>query len=542
MALEGHAMPAIGSQGKNMEEDMEEDKGKWKDGCIVVCPRREFVKPWIRAYFASGNRIPLVIADGLNEWDAPTREYLEAAAQFTGGMVFDCSEACERSRSLASRACSRNKGWYSKKLILHAVATRLSPSIWAWVDDDIEVTGKLDECMEKAEKVPGFVYTQFYFPDEGDQRHPLRTYRSRIDKGDKIAWGSFMFFHGDANERLVALDRDFKVEDDEVIFADLYKSDPAWHNGFYDFSMCRWQCICKTPDRIPLVWRGKAIHYAAGRENNAVKNMWAAKGSRLPRAPFEEAPAPAACSPGDEVDAVFVIGKGSLNGNEELRYALRDLDAFCKFVRNVYICGECPSWVDRTVVRHIQWPDRFTHAKDANIIDKLLRACEEPDIAKRVLFCSDDQFVTRECSWEDFSPRYLRRYRPDDSWYATRKRVWHTRLRATMERDRERRAKAGLDVNNVFYYQPHMWMQIDRDEFMRYASWSDYPHRKDTIIASGYFNFVDADGQPNFDHSFLKAGESVDGSTTHVGYLDSSYGAAMSYLRVAFPRKCRFER
>ena len=243
----------------------------------------------------------------------------------------------------------------------------------------------------------------------------------------------------------------------------------------------------------------------------------------------------------DIVDAVFVIGTGSQNNNEELKYALRNLERNCPFVRDVYISGECPAWVDKSVVKHLQWPDRFKHAKDANIIDKLRHACEQEGIAKKILFCSDDQFQTRQCTWEDFEPRWLRKYTSSDDWYEGRKRLWHTRLRKTLERDRMRRAKEGLDQTNVYYYQPHIWMPIDRDSFIEYAKWSDYEHRDDTIIASGYFNFVDAGGKPNFDHVFITAGQKWPVKATHIAYTDSSFQAAMKYLRQEYPRPSRFE-
>lgn len=242
------------------------------------------------------------------------------------------------------------------------------------------------------------------------------------------------------------------------------------------------------------------------------------------------------------VDAVFVIGTGSRNKNEELRYALRNLEKNCPFIRNVYISGECPGWINKTNVIHLQWPDRFKHAKDANIIDKLRHACEEPGIAKKILFCSDDQFQTRECTWEDFQPRWLRRYSEKDTWYENRKRIWHSRLKKTLERDRQRRLKAGLDCSTIAYWQPHIWMPIDRDLFIEYAKWSDYPHRDDTIIASGYYNFINADGKSNFDHIFISSNQRWPVKEAHVAYTDGSYNAAMNYLKSAFPELSRFEK
>lgn len=516
---------------------------------VVISPRHAFIRPWIRAYFASGNAIPLIIIPGPpGDWQPGDMEYCKAAAAYSKGLVFDCSAEWEASRKLASRAVLKDRvGWYSKKNILCAVASRLAPKTWAWIDDDAEVTGRLDECFDHADKAPGFIYAQFYRPNDNDLCHPASLYRSKIDTGDKVCWNSMVFFHGKANKYLSNdLTKEFPVEDDEIVFGHLYQTDPAWREGFCDFSGFGWQCNCKRIAQIPSPWHGKLLHYTSHAHGGEVKHMWAGKADRLPKAPFEtiDSHNVGVSEHGDAeaVDAVFVVGTGSEHANEELRYALRSLEQNCKFVRNVYICGECPPWIDTAHVRHLQWPDRFSHAKDANIIDKLRHACETRGVAKKILFCSDDQFQTKPCTWDDFAPRYLKAYLSDDKWYGNQGRIWHNRLRKTLEREKVRRIGAGLDVSTIYYYQPHIWMQIDRDEFIAYAKWCDYTRRDDTIIASGYFNFVNASGQPNFDHVFLSRGSSAEIPVArHVAYHDGSYRIAIEMLRRLFPGKSRFE-
>lgn len=545
-----HYCNSVGHQTLDEIIEVRKDCGgklqSWKERCIVISPRHDFIRPWIRAYFATGNTIPLVIVPGPDgDWKDGDMEYCKAAADFCGGRILDCSSEWKDSARLAERAVKKSRvGWFTKKAILHAVATRLAPKSWAWIDDDAEVTGSLDECFVCAERAPGFIYSQFYRPDSIDNRHPASLYRSNIDTGDKVCWNSLVFFHGDANKRIAdELGKDFPVEDDEIVFGHLYKSNPAWHEGFCDFSIRGWQKNCKLAKDIPSIWSGKLLHYTTTRNDGEVKKIWAAKAERLPKAPFETADASADKSgDADPVDAVFVIGTESFDNNKELRYALRSIAKNCKFVRDVYICGFCPSWVDRSKVKHLQWPDRFRHAKDANIIDKLRHACETPGIAKRILFCSDDQFQTKECTWDDFAPRYLRRYSSGDGWYEGRNRVWHSRLRKTLERDVQRRRSMGLNANDVFYYQPHIWMPIDRDRFIDYARWCGYENRDDTIIASGYYNFVDAKGRPDFDHTFIGGDESGVPNTTHIAYHDGSYEIAMKILESLFPEKCEFEK
>ena len=98
-----------------------------------------------------------------------------------------------------------------------------------------------------------------------------------------------------------------------------------------------------------------------------------------------------------------------------------------------------------------------------------------------------------------------------------------------------------MPAGGVYYWQPHMWMQIDRDAFIDYAKWCGYERRDDTIIASGYYNFVGETGSRDHDHVFLTGRESSAQMKTHVAYNDASYDAAMRILKYMFPQKCAFE-
>ena len=502
-----------------------------KERMVATCPRHELVKPWIRAYFANGNTIPLAIVEPSDgSWTEDDRNYCKKAAEFSGGTVLNAS-----------------KKHASKNLVISYIAKKLAPLSWAWIDDSAEVTGCIDECFDYAEKRPGFICAQFYsngkfYHESIDSRHPSELYL-KPGKGGKICWTSFMIFHGEANERLSKdMSEELPALGDDA-FGYLYQTDESWHEGFCDMSFMNWQENFSKESESPESWSGKILNFVPEDAGKSAFRL-ASLSDTFPPAPFEDSVKISSSSDDDKdgpVDAVFVIGTGSADNNEELRYALRNIERNCPFVRNVYISGFCPEWVDRSKVIHLNWPDRFKHAKDANIIDKLRHACEHRGIAKKILFCSDDQFQTRVCSWNDFRPRYLRRYASNDRWYEDKKRVWHSRLRNTLERDVERRRSIGIDANDVYYYQPHIWMAIDRDRFVEYAKWSNYEKRTDTIIASGYYNFINADGEPDFDHVFLSSSDSKIPNVTHVAYHDGSEKAAMKILKSMFPSKSRFE-
>lgn len=497
-------------------QDMKNERKKSFLGisrCVAVALRHDRAKVWIRSYFANGNTIPLAIYMVPGPWEEGEKRLCSEAARHSGGIV-------------AGEVASKGS---CPELVLAAFVSReLGPDAWMMLDDRSEVVGCLDECLDYAAGAPGFVLSRFVSVDSIDNTHP-----ERIEDG-RFCHPSPVIFHGDANRRISDDMADCGEPDLHSALLKMYETSPAWHDGFCDFTIRRWVLDADSflKDRR---FDGKVVCYS----EEAARD-WAS-GCNAPKAPFEDNPVAEIDSGEGPVDAVFVIGTGSVDNNEELRYALRNLEKHCKFIRDVYISGYCPPWVDKSIVKHLNWPDRFGHAKDANIIDKLRHACEHRGIAKKILFCSDDQFQTRECSWADFKPRFLRQYFVGDRWYDDKHRIWHTRLRKTLEREVARRKSAGMDASKVFYYQPHIWMPIDRDRFIDYARWCNYETRDDTIIASGYFNFVDADGVKDFDHTFIGSADKDIPKVTHLAYHDGSEKAAMRMLRNMFPEKSRFE-
>ena len=96
------------------------------DRCIVVAPRHETAKNWIRSYFANGNTSPLVIVKGNGEWADEDQRFCSSAAIFSGGSVIEC----------------RSK--FSDVAAIKTVAEDISPKTWAYVGDSTLVVGNVD--------------------------------------------------------------------------------------------------------------------------------------------------------------------------------------------------------------------------------------------------------------------------------------------------------------------------------------------------------------------------------------------------------------
>lgn len=101
------------------------------------------------------------------------------------------------------------------------------------------------------------------------------------------------------------------------------------------------------------------------------------------------------------VDVVYTLANKSLKRDDwELRYSLRSLAAQ-EWVRRVYLIGHRPKWV-RGVI-HVPCDDPLK-PKDANIIRKVLLACEQPGITKQFVINSDDHYILRPIALEELGP------------------------------------------------------------------------------------------------------------------------------------------
>ena len=107
-----------------------------------------------------------------------------------------------------------------------------------------------------------------------------------------------------------------------------------------------------------------------------------------------------------KVDVLYVVGKGSLFNNEELRFSLRMLSSNCKNVGRVIVSGYVPDFVggEAIVVPH---DDIHLGMKQVNILDNILFSIKAVGLRRRFLLSSDDHFIHRRCDLAAW-PRYTR--------------------------------------------------------------------------------------------------------------------------------------
>lgn len=100
------------------------------------------------------------------------------------------------------------------------------------------------------------------------------------------------------------------------------------------------------------------------------------------------------------VDVVYILGKGSKWGDNEIRYSIRSFRQYYKDLRNVVIVGELPSFLQGVV--HIPYPDKQELNKDAKMMLKIMAACCDERVSENFILCTDDTALLQPLSFTNF--------------------------------------------------------------------------------------------------------------------------------------------
>ncbi len=99
------------------------------------------------------------------------------------------------------------------------------------------------------------------------------------------------------------------------------------------------------------------------------------------------------------MDIVYVLGRGSIWGDKEIKYSLRSIEKHLTGYRDIYVVGHLPGFLKD--VRYISYNDPH-FCKETNIYEKTLRACQEPSISDDFLFFNDDHFLMKDFVADQF--------------------------------------------------------------------------------------------------------------------------------------------
>jgi len=208
----------------------------------------------------------------------------------------------------------------------------------------------------------------------------------------------------------------------------------------------------------------------------------------------------------------------------ELRYSLRSLSNLTD-AGSVYIVGDLPEWAENII--HIPCDDPYVANKDANLIRKLLKACEIPGLSQDFIQMSDDMLIMSKVSCDYFrEPVYM------EDWKGSGR--WKRRLDNTLKLLSDQ----GLPQRVFEAHCPYVLNKLTYHEILSKFTWD-----KDILGNTLYFNYLKKDGQKGNvvrfrgDRQWDYRGEDV------INYNDGGLtGEFKAFIQEAFPKKSRFER
>ncbi len=187
------------------------------------------------------------------------------------------------------------------------------------------------------------------------------------------------------------------------------------------------------------------------------------------------------------IDIVYPIGPGSeWQGHEELRYSIRSACKHVQGLRDIYIIGFCPAWAKGVI--HIPVPDVHKHNKDANLIDKVLAACQQPALSTLFIRMSDDQYFLKPWTLSrNIKPQaHGCLVRDGITWRGNGK--YHTKIERTLKVLQQHGKK-------TWFFDTHLPSVYDKFEFIEAMRQVDYITSPGFTINTLYHNM--AGNKPN---------------------------------------------
>ena len=92
------------------------------------------------------------------------------------------------------------------------------------------------------------------------------------------------------------------------------------------------------------------------------------------------------------MDLLYILGQGSTENNEELKYSLRSVEKFCKGVNRIFITGICPNFINKKKVVFTKCDDPSN--RNFNHFYKVYTTFMTTDISDNCLLMYDDIFFT----------------------------------------------------------------------------------------------------------------------------------------------------
>ena len=182
-------------------------------------------------------------------------------------------------------------------------------------------------------------------------------------------------------------------------------------------------------------------------------------------------------------DIVIPLSKESPDNNLQLLVALRSIERYAKNLGTIHIYSAIalPFLKDVNVV---PMGDPVPDCKDVNLINKVKAAAENPDVADRFIFWSDDQILTEELDL-DKAPVVANERGLD--WFLQNKasNKWYVRMLNTMQQVKK---ETGLHLK--WNYDSHVPMPYRKDAVLDVFSRVPYTVQPGFCINTIYYGML----------------------------------------------------
>jgi hypothetical protein len=184
------------------------------------------------------------------------------------------------------------------------------------------------------------------------------------------------------------------------------------------------------------------------------------------------------------IDVVYVLGKGSVWKNNEIRFSLRSVEKNLQGIRKIWVIGERPEFLKN--INHIPFPDELPNNADGNIIRKVLRVCQEKMLTDNFLFINDDHLILKPVIAGDIPPYHKGDLTEFPKEYFELN-FWRGRLFRTKNILREK----GYPT---LHFDCHMPIILNKQRFPEVISEFDFEKNIGYTMKSLYGNIVHPDG------------------------------------------------
>lgn len=238
-----------------------------------------------------------------------------------------------------------------------------------------------------------------------------------------------------------------------------------------------------------------------------------------------------------KIDIVIPLNNESPMNDLELRMALRSIETYGVNTGEVYIVtDDLPAWLCN--VHHLAVGDKHRRNKDANLIDKLLAACQVEELSQRFIFWSDDQLALRKFDAAILMPVY----NPRGPAAFRRHCRWYDRMLNTFNYLHSRGRK--LDWN----WDSHLPQLLDKKRFYELISPIDYGRLPGYCVNTLYFGLINV--LPLIEQNLIKASwetsekmGKLPEDKLFLGYNDEAMKSDLpQLLQERFPDRSRYER